>query len=132
MTARSRPDVAAERIALARNGFAPVPIRSHVLKDKPMSISGASAGVPFDRALAACPFRTLIGRGTDAEMLSRLGCAVFSLRSQGEPIDSVFLREILDHLGAGRTVLVAADRRQARDYLKREILAMAGPARGRA
>lgn len=94
----------------------------------------------FGETLERCPFRTLIGIGSWsgsmdallANALPKLAYTVAVLGGDPEPINSETMAEIVTSIQAGRCVLLISDRADLRDYAKREILAMALPAEGRA
>jgi len=81
-----------------------------------------------------CPYRTLLGnaRGGPDAMMARLGCTVAVLDGDPEPMSQRMMRDVLRELAAGRTVLLISNKRELRDFAKREIMAMAGPAGGAA
>ena len=78
-------------------------------------------------ALAACPWRSILGRGRNAEkMLRRLGATVVVIDREREPLSADVIADALATLARGETVLLIAARRSDRDYAKAQILAMAG------
>jgi hypothetical protein len=95
------------------------------------------------QALKRCPYQTLIGPSGAIppgmtpqhamDMLGpKIGAALVVLDGDPEPISVDMKADVLAALVAGQVVLLAAnqrDQRDLRDYAKREILALAGPAR---
>ena len=89
--------------------------------------------------LARCPYRTVFGPGgagvTAENWNMRMPMPTRVLAVLGgtpEPISPRTMREIVQAVRAGQTVMLLADRADLRDYAKREIAAMLGPAGGRA
>ncbi len=86
----------------------------------------------FDR----CPFRTIIGvcppHRAITDLLPQLSHAIAMLGGDPTPISPAMMAEIVASVQAGGAVLILSDRADLRDYAKREILAMALPAAGRA
>ena len=87
----------------------------------------------FHDLVDRCPFRTLIGTGRDlADMMERVGCTIAVLGETPEPMSQRMLADALTVLQAGKVVLLISNDRALRDYAKREIMSMAGPAGGAA
>jgi len=86
-----------------------------------------SAPITLDEAWAACPWRSILGRGRNAEEMSRrLGATIVVIDQEREPLSADILADALATLARGETVLLLAGRRADRDYAKQQILAMAG------
>lgn len=94
-------------------------------------------------ALAACPFRTLLGRASPTShdithdqlanaLLNNVAAVIALIEPTPTPIDPDVMRDVLTDLVAGRTVLLIASHRVVRDHARQEILSWAGPARGAA
>lgn len=88
-----------------------------------------TALIMLDEALVACPWRSLLRRGRNAEkMMECLGAtiAVAVIDRERSPLSVDVLADAVATLAGGQTVLVIAARRCDRDYAKQQILALAG------
>lgn len=88
---------------------------------------GGGTPITLDDALAVCPWRSILGRGRNAEeMMRRLGATIAVIDQEREPLSADMLADAVATLARGETVLLIAARRADRDYAKQQILAMAG------
>jgi hypothetical protein len=98
---------------------------------KILTAARGDSDLRFSTVGRRCLFRMVLGTGFDArEMMARLGCCIAVLGGEPEPIPSDMLPEAVEALAAGRTVLLLANWRELRGVVRRDLMAMAGPARG--
>lgn len=93
----------------------------------------SDAPITFEEAWAACPWRSILGCGRNAdELLHQLGATVAIVGHDREPLSADVIADVLATLARGETVLLIAARRADRDFAKAQILGMAAAHGGRA